>query len=76
MFLLHYQLGVSALIGAVLCVAVMTPLQFAIGKKMSANSKSISVRTILFIAERSTVRTMSYLAMYAGSKRRTITPNQ
>ncbi|KAK3919142.1 ATP-binding cassette sub-family C member Sur [Frankliniella fusca] len=42
MFLLHYQLGVSALIGAVICVALMTPLQFAIGKRMSANSKSIS----------------------------------
>ncbi|KAJ1532152.1 hypothetical protein ONE63_000776 [Megalurothrips usitatus] len=43
MLLLHYQMGISALIGAVLCVAVMTPLQFVIGKKMSINSKSISV---------------------------------
>lgn len=43
MFLLYYQLGISALIGAILCVAIMTPLQFAIGKKMSVNSKAISV---------------------------------
>ncbi|KAJ6649735.1 ATP-binding cassette sub-family C member Sur [Pseudolycoriella hygida] len=42
MYLLYQQLGISALIGALVCVIVMVPLQFVIGKAMSSNSKIIS----------------------------------
>lgn len=39
MFLLHMQLGISAIIGAMVCICIMTPLQFWMGKSMSVNSK-------------------------------------
>lgn len=43
MYLLYRKLGVSAIVGATCCIAIVTPLQFYIGKKMSNNSKAISV---------------------------------
>ncbi|CAB0021113.1 unnamed protein product, partial [Nesidiocoris tenuis] len=45
MYLLYRKLGVSAIVGATCCIAIVTPLQFYIGKKMSNNSKAISVST-------------------------------
>uniref|UniRef100_A0A8D9AUF0 ATP-binding cassette sub-family C member 8 n=7 Tax=Cacopsylla melanoneura TaxID=428564 RepID=A0A8D9AUF0_9HEMI len=42
MCLLYSSLGVSAVIGAGITIAVITPLLFYIGKQMSANSKHIS----------------------------------
>lgn len=39
MYLLHLQLGISAIIGATVCICIMTPLQFRMGKSMSVNSK-------------------------------------
>ncbi|XP_062546541.1 ATP-binding cassette sub-family C member Sur [Armigeres subalbatus] len=39
MFLLYRLLGVSTIIGSFVCIVTMTPLQFMIGKYMSANSK-------------------------------------
>ncbi|XP_017788164.1 PREDICTED: ATP-binding cassette sub-family C member Sur [Habropoda laboriosa] len=41
-FLLYTKLGVSAIIGALWCILIITPLQLMLGKKMSENSKSIS----------------------------------
>ncbi|XP_016766887.2 ATP-binding cassette sub-family C member Sur isoform X2 [Apis mellifera] len=41
-FLLYTKLGVSAIIGAVCCILIMTPLQLILGKKMSENSKLIT----------------------------------
>ncbi|CAK9810065.1 ATP-binding cassette sub-family C member 9 [Anthophora plagiata] len=41
-FLLYTKLGVSAIIGALCCILIITPLQLMLGKKMSENSKSIS----------------------------------
>jgi hypothetical protein len=49
MYLLYQKLGVSALIGAACCILTMTPLQFLIGKKMSANSKAITVSVVIYI---------------------------
>ena len=46
MYLLHQKLGVSAIIGAAFCICTMIPLQFLIGKKMSANSKAITVSVV------------------------------
>jgi hypothetical protein len=43
MYLLHRKLGWSAVISAAMCIVTLTPLQLLIGKKMSANSKKISV---------------------------------
>lgn len=43
MYLLYQKLGISAIIGAACCILTMTPLQFLIGKKMSTNSKAITV---------------------------------
>ncbi len=43
MYLLYQQLGISALIGALVCIIVMLPLQFVIGSAMASNSKIISV---------------------------------
>jgi hypothetical protein len=43
MGLLYLQLGYSALIGAAICILIMIPLQFLIGRKMSANSKELMV---------------------------------
>jgi hypothetical protein len=42
-YLLYQKLGVSAVTGAAFCILTMTPLQFLIGKKMSTNSKAITV---------------------------------
>lgn len=41
------MLGISAIIGAVVCVLVMIPLQFLIGKAMSNNAKIATVSTQL-----------------------------
>ncbi|XP_039293075.1 ATP-binding cassette sub-family C member Sur isoform X2 [Nilaparvata lugens] len=41
-WLVYRQLGISAVIGAVSCVALLTPLQFIIGKWMSTNTKKIT----------------------------------
>jgi hypothetical protein len=49
MYLLYQKLGVSAIIGAACCILTMTPLQFLIGKKMSTNSKTITVSVLLYI---------------------------
>jgi hypothetical protein len=46
MFLLYQKLGISAIIGAACCILIMTPLQFLIGKKMSTNSKAITVSVL------------------------------
>lgn len=43
MYLLYRKLGISAIIGATVCVATMIPLQFLIGKTMSQNAKQSSV---------------------------------
>lgn len=45
MYLLYKILGISAIIGAAVCVLTMIPLQFLIGKTMSINAKSASVST-------------------------------
>nr|XP_029714518.1 ATP-binding cassette sub-family C member Sur-like [Aedes albopictus] len=42
MYLLYRLLGVSTIIGSFVCIVTMTPLQFVIGKFMSANSKKTS----------------------------------
>ncbi|KAJ9596446.1 hypothetical protein L9F63_012530, partial [Diploptera punctata] len=42
MYLLYLKLGMSSVIGALICIITMTPLQFLIGKKMSTNSKAIT----------------------------------
>ncbi|XP_053691966.1 ATP-binding cassette sub-family C member Sur [Sabethes cyaneus] len=42
MYLLYQLLGISTVIGSVVCIVTMTPLQFIIGKMMSANSKKAS----------------------------------
>ncbi|KAK0080738.1 hypothetical protein PV325_013438 [Microctonus aethiopoides] len=41
-FLLYVKLGISAIIGAVCCILIVTPLQLLLGKKMSKNLKLIS----------------------------------
>jgi len=53
MWLLHGKLGWSAVISAALCILIMTPLQLFVGKKMSGNSKKISVSPpfLLFYAQ-------------------------
>lgn len=47
-YLLYLKLGWSAIIGSACCIAIMIPLQFIIGKKMSSNSKEISVTYITY----------------------------
>lgn len=42
-YLLYLKLGWSAVVGSACCIAIMIPLQFVVGKKMSSNSKDISV---------------------------------
>ncbi|XP_075219902.1 sulfonylurea receptor isoform X2 [Lycorma delicatula] len=42
MYLLYWKLGISAVIGATTCIALVIPLQFIVGKKMSTNTKAIS----------------------------------
>ncbi|XP_031368512.1 ATP-binding cassette sub-family C member Sur isoform X3 [Apis dorsata] len=41
-FFLYTKLGVSAIIGAVCCILIVTPLQLVLGKKMSENSKLVA----------------------------------
>ncbi|CAO1396998.1 unnamed protein product [Diamesa serratosioi] len=38
-YCLYLKLGVSSLIGSIVCILFMIPLQFAVGKMMSSNSK-------------------------------------
>ncbi|XP_012265786.2 ATP-binding cassette sub-family C member Sur [Athalia rosae] len=38
-FLLYLKLGISAIIGAVCCILIVTPMQMLLGKRISANSK-------------------------------------
>ncbi|XP_058815986.1 ATP-binding cassette sub-family C member Sur [Topomyia yanbarensis] len=42
MYLLYQLLGISTVIGSIVCIVTMTPMQFIIGKMMSANSKKAS----------------------------------
>ncbi|XP_055539694.1 ATP-binding cassette sub-family C member Sur isoform X2 [Wyeomyia smithii] len=42
MYLLYQLLGISTIIGSVVCIVTVIPLQFLIGKMMSANSKKAS----------------------------------
>nr|XP_018907669.1 PREDICTED: ATP-binding cassette sub-family C member Sur [Bemisia tabaci] len=39
--LLYYEIGFSAIIGALCCILIVIPLQFLIGRNMSSNSKLI-----------------------------------
>lgn len=43
MYLLYRLLGISAIIGSTVCILIMVPLQFLIGKKMSDNAKITAV---------------------------------
>jgi len=51
MGLLYLQLGYSALIGAAICIILMIPLQFWIGKKMSLNSREMMVSQNIFFSD-------------------------
>jgi len=42
-YLLYLKLGISAVIGAIVCIVIMTPLQFLIGNAMSKNADVIAV---------------------------------
>lgn len=44
MVLLYRYLGVAALIGSAVTIFTLTPLQLLIGRKMSSNTKILSVR--------------------------------
>ncbi|SPP85605.1 ATP-binding cassette sub-family C member Sur [Drosophila guanche] len=44
-YLLYLKLGISAVIGAIVCILIMTPLQFLIGNAMSKNSEVIAKYT-------------------------------
>jgi len=39
------NLGISAVIGSIVCIVIMTPLQFLIGNAMSKNGEVIAVST-------------------------------
>ncbi|XP_076160818.1 sulfonylurea receptor isoform X2 [Ptiloglossa arizonensis] len=41
-FLLYTKLGISAIIGALCCIMIVTPMQLILGKKMSENFKSVA----------------------------------
>lgn len=43
MYLLYRMLGTSAIIGSMVCIIIMIPLQFVIGKKMSNNAELSAV---------------------------------
>lgn len=43
-FLLYLKLGISAIMGAICCILIVTPMQLVLGKRMSENSKYIAVR--------------------------------
>lgn len=49
MYLLYRLLGISAIIGSTVCILIMVPLQFLIGKKMSDNAKITAVSKLLNI---------------------------
>lgn len=42
-FLLYLKLGISAIIGAICCILIVTPMQLILGKRLSANSTCITV---------------------------------
>lgn len=42
-FLLYLKLGISAIIGAICCIIIVTPMQLYLGKKMSSNLKTVAV---------------------------------
>ncbi|KAH8273788.1 hypothetical protein KR044_000666 [Drosophila immigrans] len=44
-YLLYLKLGISAVIGAIVCIVIMTPLQFLIGNAMSKNADVIAKYT-------------------------------
>ncbi|XP_046866471.1 ATP-binding cassette sub-family C member Sur [Drosophila willistoni] len=44
-YLLYLKLGISAVIGAIVCILIMTPLQFIIGNAMSKNAEVIAKYT-------------------------------
>lgn len=46
MYLLYRMLGTSAIIGSMVCIVIMIPLQFVIGKKMSNNAEMSAVRPL------------------------------
>ncbi|EDV58465.2 ATP-binding cassette sub-family C member Sur [Drosophila erecta] len=41
-YLLYVNLGISAVIGSIVCIVIMTPLQFFIGNEMSKNAEVIA----------------------------------
>ncbi|XP_078045328.1 sulfonylurea receptor isoform X2 [Augochlora pura] len=43
--LLYAKLGISAIIGALCCILLVTPMQLILGKKMSGNFKSVTSRS-------------------------------
>lgn len=49
MYLLYRMLGTSAIIGSMVCIIIMIPLQFVIGKKMSNNAELSAVRPLYVI---------------------------
>ncbi|EDV32266.2 uncharacterized protein Dana_GF14135 [Drosophila ananassae] len=44
-YLLYLNLGISAVIGSIVCILIMTPLQFIIGNAMSKNAEVIAKYT-------------------------------
>lgn len=50
-YLLYLKLGISAVIGAIVCILIMTPLQFLIGKAMSNNGHLIAVSMMASMGE-------------------------
>ncbi|XP_025268777.1 ATP-binding cassette sub-family C member Sur isoform X2 [Camponotus floridanus] len=44
-FLLYLKLGVSAIVGAICCILIVTPIQLLLGKRMSENSKSVAEKS-------------------------------
>ncbi|KAH8334240.1 hypothetical protein KR059_007880 [Drosophila kikkawai] len=44
-YLLYVNLGISAVIGSIVCILIMTPLQFVIGNAMSKNAEIIAKYT-------------------------------
>ncbi|XP_037710283.1 ATP-binding cassette sub-family C member Sur [Drosophila subpulchrella] len=44
-YLLYVNLGISAVIGSIVCIVIMTPLQFLIGNAMSKNGEVIAKYT-------------------------------
>ncbi|XP_011307390.1 ATP-binding cassette sub-family C member Sur [Fopius arisanus] len=44
-FLLYTKLGVSAIVGAICCILIVTPMQLVLGKRMSRNLKVVAERS-------------------------------